>query len=105
MEQIFVTPPDHVKFMAKKLCNDVGTVADASVAYIEPDGGGPREPHVHKHDHFFIVVHGEAKILLDGRKVILKENESFLVKGEKPHSVWNNANCQTVMIGLTVLND
>ncbi len=76
---------------------------DGSIAYISLNGGGPVEQHTHKHNHLFIVVQGEAKILLDKDTVIVKKNESFLVKGEIPHSVWNNTDTETVMIGITVV--
>ena len=50
----------------------------------------------------FIVVKGEAKVLLVDQTVIIRRDESFLVKGEIPHSVWNNSNGETVMIGISV---
>ena len=34
--------------------------------------------------------------------VIGSADESFLVKGTIPHSVWNNQEDETVMIGITV---
>ncbi|MGN1393946.1 MAG: cupin domain-containing protein [Succinivibrionaceae bacterium] len=61
--------------------------------------------HTHEHNLLFIVVKGEAKITLDKETVIVKENESFLVKGLIPHSVWNNTNEDTIMIGILVKND
>lgn len=44
----------------------------------------------------------QAKVLLDKEEVIIKENEAFLVEGRIPHSVWNNAESETVMIGISV---
>lgn len=35
---------------------------------------------------------------------IVEENESFLVKGNIPHSVWNSSGEETVMIGITVVS-
>ena len=49
-----------------------------------------------------IVVKSEAKVLLGDQTVIIRRDESFLVKGESPHSVWNNSNGETVMIGISV---
>lgn len=100
MEEFF-TPPNHVNFYAKKLFGE-GRIKDISIARIEESGGGPVQNHTHSHDHFFIVTEGEAKILLDGEEKILKKNESFLVDGEIPHSVWNNINGITTMIGITI---
>lgn len=98
----FITPPNHINFKAKKLFSDCGKIIDGSVAYISLNGGGPVEQHTHEHNHLFIVVKGESKVLLADKIVIIKENESFLVKGSIPHSVWNNSDNETIMIGITV---
>ncbi len=100
--QDFKTPPNHVNFRAKKLFGDVGRIIDGSVAYLEPNGGGPTEAHTHRHNHLFIVTQGEAKIIMGDKEVIVKENESYLVPGNVPHSVWNNISATTVMIGVSV---
>ncbi len=98
----FMTPPNHVNFKAKKLFGECGKIKDGAIAYVLPKGGGPVEKHSHSHNHLFIVTKGEAKVLLGDEEVIIKENESFLVKGTIPHSVWNNTDSETVMIGITV---
>jgi mannose-6-phosphate isomerase-like protein (cupin superfamily) len=99
----FITPPNHKHFLAKKLFADMGEIIDGSIAYLEKDGGGPSEPHTHEHNHLFIVVKGEAKILLNNETVIVRENDSFLVKGSIPHSVWNNLTERTtIMIGISI---
>lgn len=98
----FVTPPNHINFLAKKLFGDVGEIIDGSIAYLEKDGGGPTELHTHEHNHLFIVVEGQAKILLGNETIIISKNESYLVKGNIPHSVWNNIDTQTTMIGISV---
>ena len=99
----FFTPPDHTGFKAKKLFESCGKIVDGSIAYIALNGGGPVEKHTHDHNHLFIVTEGEAKILLDNEEVVVKKNESFLVNGKIPHSVWNNYDGETVMIGITVI--
>lgn len=98
----FITPPNHVNFKAKKLFGEMGTIIDGSIAYIDLDGGGPMELHTHEHNHLFIVTKGEAKIKLADREIILKKDESFLVEGKIPHSVWNNIQGETVMIGISL---
>lgn len=98
----FITPPEHINFKAKKLFGETGTIIDGSIAYIDLNGGGPVEQHTHEHNHLFIVVKGEAKIKLADNEVIVKKDESFLVKGKIPHSVWNNIQGETVMIGISV---
>lgn len=98
----FITPPNHVEFLAKKLFGEVGEIIDGSIAYLQKSGGGPIENHTHEHNHLFIVVEGEAKIILGEEIVIIKENQSFLVSGQIPHSVWNNIEDKTVMIGISV---
>lgn len=57
---------------------------------------------LHPHNHLFIVISGQAKVLLDKEEKIINENEAFLVKGEIPHSVWNNSQNTTVMLGISV---
>ncbi len=98
----FITPPNHVEFKAKKLFGNVGNIIDGSIAYINLNGGGPVEQHTHEHNHLFIVTKGEAKIKLADKEVIIKKDESFLVDGKIPHSVWNNVQGETVMIGISV---
>lgn len=99
----FITPPNHVNFHAKKLFGKSGEIQDGAIAYLEPNGGGPTTPHTHSHNHLFIVVSGEAKVQLADKEIIIHENESFLVEGKIPHSIWNNTNKITVMMGITVL--
>ena len=98
----FITPPNHVHFEAKKLFGAVGQIIDGSIAYISLQGGGPAEPHTHAHNHLFIVVKGEAKVLLGEETVIIPKDEAFLVNGTIPHSVWSNQDDETIMIGISV---
>jgi len=99
----FITPPGHVDFHVKKLFGEMGRVMDGAVAYMDVNGGGPTEPHTHEHDHLFVVTEGEARIRLGEREVIVSKDESFLVEGRIPHSVWNNSDGVTKMIGITVM--
>lgn len=94
----FITPPNHIKFKAKKLFGAIGTIIDGS----DLNGGGPTEQHTHEHNHLFIVTQGEAKIKLADSEVVVKKDETFLVEGSIPHSVWNNIETETVMIGISV---
>ncbi len=102
MKNGFITPPDHINFEAKKLFDSVGEVIDGFVAYLNLNGGGPVEKHTHPHNHLFIVTKGEAKVLLGDEEIVIKKDEAFLVNGEIPHSVWNNIDEETVMIGISV---
>lgn len=102
MKEGFVTPPNHINFSAKKIFGSIGEIIDGSIAYIELQGGGPIEKHTHEHNHLFIVISGEAKVLLDDKEVIIKKDEAFLVNGKISHSVWNNIDGETVMIGISV---
>ena len=98
----FITPPDHKNFLACKLFGDIGQqIVDGAIAYLKPDGGGPVVPHTHAHNPLFIVVKGEARIELGDRTVILKQNDSFLVDGAIPHSVWNQTGEETVIVGIS----
>lgn len=102
MKEGFITPPKHVNFEAKKLFGSMGEIMDGSIAYLSVNGGGPTEVHTHEHNHLFIVTEGEAKIILGEEEVIVKKDEAFLVEGKIPHSVWNNIDGETTMIGISV---
>ena len=102
MKDGFMTPSNHVNFKAKKLFGAVGEIIDGSIAYITLKGGGPTEKHTHEHNHLFIVVKGEAKVVYENEGVIIHQNEAYLVKGVLPHSVWSNIDDETVMIGISV---
>lgn len=98
----FITPPDHIHFLARKLFRASGEIIDGAIAYLEKGGGGPLTPHTHEHDHLFIVVSGQVKITTDTEEKILNPNESLLVKGNIPHAVWNQVDGQTIMIGISI---
>nr|WP_302597511.1 cupin domain-containing protein [uncultured Cellulosilyticum sp.] len=99
----FVEVPHHINFLAKKLFEHIdGEIQDGAIAYLEKQGGGPIENHTHEHNHLFIVIEGGAVIILNQEKVILKQNESYLVKGDIPHSIWNNSDETTVMLGISI---
>lgn len=98
----FITPPNHINFKAKKLFGAMGTIIDGSIAYVDLNGGDPTEQHTHEHNHLFIVTQGEAKIKLADSEVVVKKDEAFLVEGNIPHSVWNNLESETIMIGISV---
>ncbi|MGE4301688.1 hypothetical protein SDC9_195860 [bioreactor metagenome] len=102
MNESFITPPGHVKFRAKKLFDAAGEVAGGSIAFLEPGGGGPVPPHTHSHDHLFIVTRGAVCIEVGGKTVIVGAGDAFRVDGRELHSVWNDSDGETVMVGLTV---
>ena len=68
----FITPSEHVNFLAKNLFGACGQIVNGAIAYLAPDGGGPVTPHTHATDHLFIVTQGEAKVLLDGQERIIQ---------------------------------
>ena len=94
-----------MRFEAKKLFGDVGRIIDGSIAYITLQGGGPTKQHTHAHNYLFIVVKGEAKVLLGGETVIIPKDEAFLARGMIPHSVWSNQDEETVMVGISLQPD
>lgn len=102
---LFIKPENHVNFKVKKIFGELGNlrIKDGSIAYMDLNGGGPIELHTHTHNHLFIVIKGQAKIISEKNEIIVKENESYLLNGNIPHSVWNNClNRETIMIGITV---
>ena len=72
--QEFITPPNHKGFSAKKLCDENGKIKWGAIAYIEKGGGGPEGNHVHSDNHIFIVVDGEAKVILGNKEIIVRKN-------------------------------
>ena len=98
----YLTPPCHRLFLAKKLFSRSGELLDGAIAYIAPGGGGPEVPHLHPHDHLFIVTKGVAEIRIGEEKFLLHEGESMRVCGALLHSVWNPSSEETQMIGLTL---
>ncbi len=98
----FMTPPQHINFSAKKLFDHMGELLDGSIAYLGKQGGGPQEQHTHAHNHLFVVVKGEAKVKLEQEEILIKENESFYVKGAMPHSIWNHWDGTTIMLNLSI---
>ncbi|MDD3251482.1 MAG: cupin domain-containing protein [Lachnospiraceae bacterium] len=99
--QEFITPPNHKGFSAKRLFDEGGKIKWGAIAYIDKDGGGPEGNHTHRENHIFIVVDGEARVMLDDKAVIVKKNESFFVNGMTPHSIWNNSEETTVVIKIS----
>lgn len=99
----FIVPLNHFGFKAKKIAEEIkGNISDCSIAYIEPEGGGPEPSHTHPHDHFFIVVEGTATIRIGDQKVNVGMDESILVPGSKVHSIWNETKKPLKMIGMTI---
>ena len=102
-ESAFITPPNHTGFRAKVLLSKKqGAVADLSIAYILPEGGGPTKSHTHDHDHIFFVVYGDAKLHVGEEYVLLKEDEAYHVPGGIVHSVWNNGKGELKMLGINI---
>lgn len=99
----FITPLNHFRFKAKKIMQEViGKISDCSIAYIEPQGGGPEPSHTHRHDHFFIVTEGIATIKMEEKIVRVSTDEAIVVPGAITHSIWNETDKPLKMIGITV---
>lgn len=98
----FITPPNHKKFIAKKLFNENGKIKWGAIAYIEKNGGGPEGNHTHSDNHIFIVTQGEARVVMGDKSIIVKKDESCFVDGMIPHSIWNNIDDTTVVIKISV---
>lgn len=98
----FITPPNHINFLAKKLFGNCGEIIDGSIAYLDINGGGPVELHTHAHSHLFILISGQAKIKMGEQERVLNPNESCIVDGNIPHSVWNNIDSTTIMVGISL---
>ena len=86
--QEFITPPNHKGVSAKKLFDENGKIKWGAIAYIKKGGGGPEGNHVHSDNHIFIVVDGEAKVILGDKEIIVQKNESFFVDGMTPQGTY-----------------
>lgn len=99
----FITPKDHEKFLAKLLDKNIdGNIKDIAIAYIEPNGGGPKPAHTHNHNHYFIVTKGEIVVEYENKKRRIKKDESILVIGTELHSVMNYGDEEAVVVGISV---
>jgi len=102
MEEAFMTPPGHKGFHAKKLFQEQGKIQWGAVAYIEPGGGGPEGNHTHSDNHLFIVAEGQVEIVMGESVRTLKKDESCLVDGMTPHSIWNRGTETAKVIKISV---
>ncbi len=101
-ESEFTVPPRHNGFLAKNLFGESGKIKRIAIAYIEKCGGGPKGDHTHNENHIFIVVDGEARVVLGDKEIVIKKNESLFVDGTSPHSIWNNSDevCRVIKISV-----
>ena len=53
----------------------------------------------------FIVVEGEARVVMGNETVIVKKNESCFVDGMVPHSIWNNGDQTATVIKISVARE
>lgn len=104
-ESAFQNIPAHINMKAKKLFGEQGAIRDGSIAYLEPGAAGPIPSHMHAHDHLLIVVHGAIRVEQDGNKTIIPANEAYLVKGNVPHTIYNEMDQITTMIAISILNN
>ncbi len=97
------TPPNHKNFKAILLAKDIDeNIIDCTIAYIEPNGGGPSPCHVHSHDHLFTVIEGNIQIEIEDKTVTLSEGMSLKVNGKKLHSVWNFNKKTAKVLGISI---
>lgn len=101
MNNEFMTPEGHKGFLAKKLFDKGNKIQWGAIAYIEKGGGGPENNHTHNDDHIFIVTEGEVKIISGDKEFILGKNQSMVVNGTIPHSIWNNGDVTAVVIKIS----
>ena len=100
----FVAPPYNLLLLTKDLFGICRERVVCSITFHEATGGGPPNQHTHEHSHVFIIIEGQTKVLMDSAEKIVNPNESILVDGGIPHSVWNNTDSRTVMRGISIRN-
>lgn len=100
----FITPPNHFGFKAKKIYGNPieGTIRDCAIAYVEPNGGGPKPAHAHPHSHFFIILEGTATIYMDNKRTEVEKDEAIHIDGGIMHSIMNESDVELKMIGITI---
>lgn len=98
----FITPEGHKDFLAKKLFDGMGSIQWGALAYISKNGGGPEGNHTHPEDHIFIVVEGQAEVVLGEQTHVVKKDEMFYVDGMTPHSIWNREEEAAKVIKISV---
>ncbi len=101
MEHSFITPDGHQGFKAKKLFDEMGKIRWGAIAYIEKNGGGPKNNHTHSDDHIFIVVDGEVRIVSGSREIVARKDQAVFVDGMMPHSIWNNGDKTAVVVKIS----
>ena len=87
----------------RRLFKNMGEISEGSSVRIAPYGGDPGDQHTHdEYDHLYIVTKGEVTLLLCDNKIVLKEDDYFLVKGCIPHSLWNHTYGETSLIDISI---
>ena len=102
----FITPSEHVNFLAKNLFGACGQIVNGAIAYLAPDGGGPAHAH---HPPLPTTCSSsrreKPKCCWTDKSESSAKTKRSSSKGGIPHSVWNNAQAETVMIGITLKNN
>ncbi len=92
----------HTGVLAKILLKDCGNINNVGIEIIKPHGGGPNHPDLHRHDHMFIVVEGEIRAEISGATKVIKKDESIIVDGRLPHSIWNDADTPAKVVKISI---
>lgn len=101
METEFKEIKGHKKFKIKNLFHEQnGVIGQGDIAIIEPGGGGPFPSHTHNHGHLFVVLEGTIDITINEDLFTVSENESFKVPGKVNHTMTNNSNSTSRILGI-----
>ena len=92
----------HTATKAKTLLRDCGNIINVAIVVMEPHGGGPNTPGLHRHDPMFIVVEGEIRAQIGGATKVVKKDETIMVDGRLPHSIWNDGDTPAKVVKLSI---
>lgn len=79
--------PVHTEGITKELLSPPGATLTGMVVTVEPGGG--TEAYAHSGHEFGIVTAGEAELVVESTKYLLKTGDSFAFKSTLPHSFRN----------------
>jgi mannose-6-phosphate isomerase-like protein (cupin superfamily) len=95
-------PPGHLKFAAKWLAQkETGAPVNVFWGDVGHEGGGPEPRHTHPHDHIFIIVEGEAKVVIGDEEHLLGSQQAIHITGTIPHAIWNVGPGELKMVGIS----
>lgn len=93
----FSMVPDMPGCEEKALAENMGRII-----HFGPMGGGPFILHSHDYSHLIAAVKGEISVVFEDEEIKLSCNESCVVDGKRPHSVWNRTESEATAVDVYI---